>query len=506
MAHEAPPENEFCSPEDDGIPRVYRATDMPDFETRHRPHGRGDFQVPVMRNMLNPRQVASEIHRHDFGIEHGVVSGTMHPNPPPAPAPVATTSHSALRLARSVLWMTFGVCLALLVVLAIAFACLGGGILAGIVAVLAATVLIPGIRRLPGNAWTRLVVGYAVLACVVIYLADDDAAVRRPRTIEAAAPKFPGAEQSYEVFMRYGKAHPLGRDFQFRTSQKFTQGPGAWKPKDPQWTAWLTSNRAELESGWAKLEPLRSWWAELNAFDRIGDVTPPRSDAEIIAFQPVRTLYQHACAIASLQALDGNGDAAIESLLPVLEVSRKLEPSSRTLVRSMLARVAQKMALETAAFVLDTTTVSPAARARFASALTGGIAGEHGARRLVVVEYEWAMVCLNTPDIHVLTFGEDTPGWVRRCLLPLGPIIFNPRRTINLYGELTVELQNMATRRDAGDIDAELRRFLEKQGMRFKNFAGPLLLSWMTPGYRKILENYWATEDLRLALHGRLMS
>jgi hypothetical protein len=94
-------------------------------------------------------------------------------------------------------------------------------------------------------------------------------------------------------------------------------------------------------------------------------------DAEIIAFQPFRAHYQHACAIASLQALDGHGDAALATLLPILEVNRKLEPSSRTLVRSMLARVGQRMAIETAAFVLDTTAVSPDSRARFASALVG---------------------------------------------------------------------------------------------------------------------------------------
>jgi hypothetical protein len=95
---------------------------------------------------------------------------------------------------------------------------------------------------------------------------------------------------------------------------------------------------------------------------------------------------------------------------------------------------------------------------------------------------------------------------MQRYLLPLQSITFNPRRTFNLYGELVVELQNLAVRRDAGDIDAEARRFLEQRWPSFKNFTGTLLLSWITPAYKKILENYWATEDLRLALHGRLQT
>ena len=305
--------------------------------------------------------------------------------------------------------------------------------------------------------------------------------------------------------MRYGKQHPLGRDFQYRPSGKLQQGQGKWKPKDPAWTAWLTTNRAELESGWVNLQPLRTWCAELNVFDRIGDLTPPKSDAEILAYEPIRTLYRHACAVASLQALDGHGDTAVETLLPVLEFGLKLAPSSRTLVRSMVAIVAQKMAIETAVFVLDTTTVSPAIRTRLANALIGANAGEYGARRLVSIEYELATVWLSTPEIHSFAFGYQTPAPLRQFLQPLGPVMWNQRRTLNLYGDMTTLLQDLAARRN-GTLDAEAARFIRNQGMRFKNFAGPLLISPIRPAYDKILENYWITEDLRLALHRRLQT
>lgn len=430
----------------------------------------------------------------------------MNVNAPTASAPVAPMSHPALRLAAWALWIPFSVVLALLVMLASAVSLLGGGTTTGILAALAATALIIVIRRLPARPWARLAVSYAVLACALGYFANDDASVRQPARVEAIASDFPGARESYALLMRYGRQHPLGRDFQFQTSQRLQQGQGRWKPSDPGWAAWLTANRAELESGWIKLEPIRAWWAELNAFDRIGDLTPARSDPETLAYLPIRTFFQHACAVASLHALDGNGAGAMETLLPILELCRKLEPSSRTLIRSMVALVGQKMAIETAAFVLDTTAVSPGARARFANALAGGFPGAHGARRLVSMQYEWATVCLSDPDIQEFPFGAIGPQWMLECLRPLAPIMLNPRRTLNLYGELTLELQEHAARRAIGDIDIEAARFIERQRIYFKNFAGPALLSTLTPVYQKLLENYWKTEDLRTALQGRLQA
>src|SRR5687767_5728487 len=224
----------------------------------------------------------------------------------PPPGPSVSPVHRVSRFIRSFLWIALGVCLTLLVTLAIAYAWFGGEIVTAVIAALAAAVFIFGVQRLPANEWTRLGVSYTMLACVLAYFANDDAEVRQPRRIEPIAEGISGAKESYELVMRYGKQHPLGRDFQYRPSAKLQRGQGKWKPKDPAWTAWLTANRAELESGWVNLQPLRTWCAELNVFDRIGDLTPPKSDAEILAYEPIRTLYRHACAVASLQALDGH--------------------------------------------------------------------------------------------------------------------------------------------------------------------------------------------------------
>jgi len=178
--------------------------------------------------------------------------------------------------------------------------------------------------RLQARSWFRIALGYVALAFVLAYLAHDDAAIRHPLTMEELSPVFPGAEASFNVLMRYGKAHPLAQGFKapaFKNPYPFLNSPATGR-----WRETITAHRAEFEAHWAELAPVRAWWAELSAFDRIGDLTPTRVDAEIPAFQPLRTLSQHGIAVASLQALDGRGDDAIDTLLPILQVGRKLQP------------------------------------------------------------------------------------------------------------------------------------------------------------------------------------
>lgn len=362
-------------------------------------------------------------------------------------------------------------------------------------------------------AW-RIAGGYLLAAPVLAYLAADDATLRHPTSLEEIAPAFPGAEKSYEVLMRYGKEHPEGKNFRapdriFRSGAFF----GADKPE--AWTKWLTEHRADIEADWADLAPVRAWWDELATFDRIGDLTPGRWDAEIMAFGPVRTYTQHAVAIAGLQALDGQGDAAFATLQPLLEVSRKLEPSARTLVRFMIARVAQKMTLETAAFVLDHATVSPAARARFAAALSGGSGGEAGARRLIGIEYSFGMEVFRVSATDSNRLIKELAGNFGpsdfRVSLPRGvvavfaPFVFNANRTFNLLGDLTEQNQDLAARRESVKLMENTRAFLAGAGRpRFKNLVGAIFIGVSMPALNKVTESYWKVEDLRTGLRERL--
>jgi hypothetical protein len=418
--------------------------------------------------------------------------------------PISSASSRALRvIARVVLGLIF----TLLFALAVVTACLGGGYIAPALLAAGATLMVVVPRRLRMGPWTRIFLGYALLAPVLVYLAIDDEVTRRPITMEQVGPGFPGAEKSFEVLMRYGKQHPLGRDFSFKSPEKIHQQPGVWKPTDPHWRDWVMANRTDLENGWTRLEPVRQWWSELSGFERIGDLTPTRPDAEIITFQPIRSFTQHACAMASLQAIDGHGDEALDTLLPVMEVSRKLEPSARTLVRLMVARVVQKTVLETVSFVLETTPVSAAARARFAAALSTGPGGEEEARRLLLLEYVWAATIVRDQSYGFLTASvlEEGPRWTAHFLPPANAFVFNPRRTVNAYGDLTAELQELAGHRQTVELELRQKRFFEQEGrMRFKNLGGSLLLSRMIPSYSKLIVSYWNTEDLRAAVLSRL--
>jgi hypothetical protein len=290
--------------------------------------------------------------------------------------------------------------------------------------------------RVQLRSWWRIGIGYVAAGAVLAYLAHDEPTFRRPMTMEEISPVFPGEEASYGVLMQYGKQHPLGRTF---TQPNFKKTYPVFDTRHPAvWRETVTSHRAEIEEHWAALGAERSWWAELDAFDRIGDLTPGRWDAEIITFQIFRTITQHGLAVASLQALDGHGDDAVDTLLPILEVGRKLQPYSRYLVREMVGIVIERDSLETAAFILDNATVSPAARARLADALKGGDP-EAGARHLMSTDYAInfsGMSSLRVGDyMDAMANGTEVP-WQRRLLNAISPFLFNPHATYNQIGDL----------------------------------------------------------------------
>jgi hypothetical protein len=224
---------------------------------------------------------------------------------------------------------------------------------------------------------------------------------------------------------------------------------------------------------------------------------PARFDAPIIRFQPYRTMAQLGCAEAGLLALEGKGDEAMDTVLPILEVGRKLEPSARSLVRFMVGRVIQKMGLSTARFILDHATVSPDRKARLAAVLAGGSGGPAGARRMLLIEYTISTNYLLTQ------FGD--PGHQRslwkRGLLGLFRFAYNPIATANRYGALTDELAGLAERRELASFGTRAASFTaENSRPQFKNMAGCLMLSMTIPAYSKVLESYWKIEDLRTTL------
>ena len=429
-----------------------------------------------------------------------------------------------LRLLRSL--VAIGLCLALTIITAVAvIGCLpivtesfkqlfswgdkvpkGAVGLTVLFVILVPLIVLAVAQRKGWLTWPVLAASWLVVLPVLGWLAWDEPAIRQPVTIEEFSPAFPGAEQSYAVLMQYSKQTPSDEAKAFATLKPAIQFSGN-SPRDPaKWLEFVTKNRPALEADWAALAPQRRWFGELAAFDRLGDLTPSDYSANTITFQAWRTLSQRTCAAATLLALDGHGDEAIDLLVPLLEVSRKLQLSSRTLVRTMIALAVERMTLETAGVVLDRTPVSAASRAR----LTAALANENApalARRLLLVEY-----VLFAP-LNRMKLGDSIAGtWgnekfiLRRPLNFLSALFLNPIATTNIYGDRVRELADLAEARELGKFAVRSQDFgnilLKEPGM--KNVGGRLMLTMAVPAYSKILESHWKTADLRVELRTRL--
>lgn len=377
---------------------------------------------------------------------------------------------------------------------------------AGLGLILVAAGLLLVSWRLQSRSWWRIALGYSVLGVLLAYLAHDDPTIRRPVRLEDISPAFPGAEASFNVLMRYGREHPLGKNFK---APAFKDPYPVIVPSPPgPWRVTVTARRAEFEAHWAQLAPERAWLTELNAFDRIGDMTPARVDAELLGFQSIRAVSQHGIAIASLQALDGRGNDAVDTLLPILQVGRKLQPYSRTLVRSMIGVVIEHISLDTASFILDNAAVSPAAQARLAAALSGGDP-EAGARHLLSTEYAFHLGAFKGAPIGDILaesgLGDNHPC-LRRAFNAASPFVYNPRATFNLYGDLYADLQDLNGRRQIARMNPRMKEFIEQDARpSLKNPLGKLLAKMAVPAYTKVSENYWRNQDQRAALLARLL-
>ncbi len=362
--------------------------------------------------------------------------------------------------------------------------------------------------RLNFTSWNRLVLCAAALVPAYAYLALDDATIERPLPMTQLSPVVPRAAESFAVYLRYGSNHPLGKNYTSnQSSYKIWTKAAFLEEKDPaQYSAWLRENRAELESEWEALAPVRAWWDELNSFEVIGDLSSADPYQELVRFTPVRELVMHATAIAGLRALDGQGDQAFAILLPIIQVSHKLQPCSRRLIRTLVSRLSERYAMDTARFVLSRTKVSALMQARFRAALETEWSPEDGAQRIFDVEYAHWLETVTTIPIGTRLLHNQAGG--RSCfeepLNLLSPFVFNIRHSANVYGHLSAELAGYARRRELGEIAPAMRAVASSQEARIKNRMGFMLVASDGTSMARIVDSYWKVEDDRRLLIGRL--
>ena len=377
--------------------------------------------------------------------------------------------------------------------------------------VLSIVLLIPGWllagRWLTRLSWPWLVVAYGGMALLTGFLVQDEAPVHPPLTLAALAPGFPAAERSNAVLKRYYYNQPAGRNFKWR-GLNFVTTP----EQEATWRELLDKRRAEIEANWTALEPVRAWIDELNAFGRIGDLDEEPLAWTTIQHMVPRIYTQNAMAMAGIRALDGQGDAALGVLLPLLEVGGKLEAAAHGTSNFDFGRSMQNAALLGADFVLKTSPVSAPVRARFAAALANR-GGAQGMRRAFAIRQ--AGVTVASSSLGSSDFYEQNPtlGFLLRSLGWVRAMVFNRQAVLNRWDALFSDLGELAARRDQAGVVRRVEEFVaDRDKWVFKNVGG-VWFSWLVfqqlnlkEANKRIVQSYWEVEDRRAALLERLQA
>jgi hypothetical protein len=378
------------------------------------------------------------------------------------------------------------------------------GILVALAIVLVPSALVSLGERKGCLSWKGIAVRWLAVGAVFVWLSWDDAAVRHPLSMEDFSPSFPGADSSYALLMRYSKYHPSpeAKAFEGAKWDVATAGPATIGDADKRF-AFVAAKRSELEADWMRLSPQRRWLADLDSFERIGDVTQADPAADVVSFRVWMALSQRSSARAIGLAMDGKGDDAIDTLVPLIEVARKLQPYSRTLVRGMVGVHVEKVALEAAGSILDRVQVSAAARGRLLAALEPND-GPGLARHLVLSEYPNFVAVIRAARFgDVAIQGDGHVGLAQRALNFLGRLFINQNATVNAYGDRMLVLASAAEARDEDAIAADAR-VNDSYIPGMKNIIGELMIISSMPSYDHVIREYWHMVDEREALRGRL--
>jgi hypothetical protein len=361
-------------------------------------------------------------------------------------------------------------------------------ILMAFVPLLLPAVLLMGAWWLRLRSWGWILCGSLFVGGFGFYLLKDEPLNQRV-LLEEFAPSFVGAESSYAVLMRYSSKKPSPEARAFFVSPLANGWNGMSVSNRLEWTKKLLLQRPEFEQAWKDLAPQRRWLAEINSFDRIGDLSKS-GDEGTIGVSQIRTLVQCTAAMASIQALDGDGDTAIATLLPMLQLVQNLRPFSRNYDRTLTAYMVESYMLDALGFVLDLAPVSPGMRQRVAALLPEESYDDiAAASRLVMLDY--AQFCSHAKNkaagdliaIPVLNY--------------LSPLLYQPHRTLNLFRSRILQLQMEARlpttanyrERKMKIIEDDLQDALSLHD--FRNLIGNLTLRRWAEPYSKHVSLYW---------------
>lgn len=343
----------------------------------------------------------------------------------------------------------------------------------------------------------RALVCFAIAAVAGwLWLAWDDPKLDFPPEDYLSADDSPEAEASHALVLRYRSSEDSRLPADLPDLREPHSLAGNKTPTNEQWTAFITEHRAEIQQGWDQLADHRAWIAEMAAAPRLADLTTSIT-GPFPSFESLRTSSRFMTWQARALALEGRGDEALAEIGTLLGASQKLIPHSRTILRRMIAIVLQRLAINTANFVLNSTKTSPEARERLLAVVSSRPDASTAAYNLLWCEYPLSadyMLNDNRPSL-------EAPTEMSRLYR-----FANKHSTINAHAKIVRELSEHASRRNLEKMQNIVDAFVAEPttGFRLKNLPGRLLIAMSLPPFTKITESHWQTEDLAVALEARL--
>lgn len=375
--------------------------------------------------------------------------------------------------------------------------------LIGALAIVSPAIVVWRLSRHGRWNWRARAFGWSgVVLAAAIFIADGPAPSAFPTVSEVG-----DAEQSsYALLMEHGSRGDSDASQAFAAKKGTSLAVKGGLQDREAWSKVVRARRDAIEHDWALFNAERAWITKLSEHSQIGDQTPAVLDAEIMRFDVWRIVTTNAAAMASLRALDGHGDDAVNILLPFLKAGAALEPQSKSLVRSMIARVVTRTSLEAIDFVMDHAPVGERTRQDLAAALQWENP-KIAARRMIESDIPMMRAFFLAPES---AFGRTNSAGpqenaLRRLFRLGGPLVYNPHSTIGMFESHVAWVANAAAERRLQDIEAEGERFYRmlRNGAP-KNVAGRMLLLQSMPSYRGVVKNFWAVEDLRAHVEARV--
>jgi hypothetical protein len=327
---------------------------------------------------------------------------------------------------------------------------------------------------------------------LLVYMTWDDSAMRLPLTMAGLTPLPLHGAESDILYNRL--TTPKNGPAPFADSKIVRRN----STDDPVgWRKFIEANRDAIRADWEEATELRARIAGLDAFDLIGDTATSWDSlpSTVSTYEAMRTASFVYCDYASLLALENRGDEAVAVITPMLSISYKLQPSARTTLRFMTAKIVQGMSQDTARFILANGNPSPSAVRALAAVVERGISPGPDLHRVLMSEYAGILPMVLLEDAHLL----EAP--FKRIPRPLLAIIYNPRGTANLLATYYERIATAAASRNLAELNAPVPSWRTDLGRpALKNPTGRMVVGMFIPVSTKSLAEWWKNDDARRAL------